>query len=90
MGPLQGLNAYYLNHQKDSIEISLQNTQRLPIEVTKIIFDNKKKLPLNESVILKGKEHGKPVENYLVKFSTKGYPSCRCELLYNPVIRVMC
>tara|TARA_Y100000768_G_scaffold318458_1_gene253883 strand:+ start:6622 stop:9237 length:2616 start_codon:yes stop_codon:yes gene_type:complete len=71
LNPLQGLNAYYLNHQNDSIEISLQNTQRLPVEVTNIIFDNKKKLPLNKSVILKGKEHGKPVENYSVKFLCK-------------------
>ena len=68
LSPLQGVNAYYINHKNDSIEISLQNTQRLPIEVTKIIFDNKNNLTLSEPLILLGKEHGKPVKNYTVKF----------------------
>ncbi len=68
LNPIQGLNAYYLDHQSDSILISLQNTQRLPVEVSKIIFDNEKKLLLSEPVLLKGKEHGKPVKNYSAKF----------------------
>tara|TARA_B100000575_G_scaffold116144_1_gene92401 strand:+ start:12396 stop:15029 length:2634 start_codon:yes stop_codon:yes gene_type:complete len=70
INPIQGINAYFIEYKNDdNILISVQNTQRLPVEIKAIEFNDAKKLFLEKPIIIKGKEHKKPVKNNIINFN---------------------
>lgn len=72
LNPVQGINSYFINFSNNSFKISIQNTQRLPIEIKRIVFNNEETIKLKKPIIIRGKKHDEPVENYLVNFSCDG------------------
>ena len=66
LNPIQGINVYFTDYQNDNILLSIQNTQRLPVEIKGIRFNNGQNVDLNKTIIAMGKEHNKPLENNII------------------------
>lgn len=67
LNPIQGINAYFVDYKEDHILLSIQNAQRLPIELKGIKFIDGKELLLKNSIVINGKKHNKPMESFLLK-----------------------
>lgn len=70
--PIQGINAYFNDYVDNELLISIQNTQRLPVEIKGIKFQNQNEIIFKEKKIISGKEHNKPIKNFILKIPCKG------------------
>ena len=66
LDPVQGINVYFLNYEKDNILLSIQNTQRLPILIDSLKINDNEILTLKKPIIIKGRKNNTSLENYLI------------------------
>ena len=66
LNPVQGINVYFLNYEKDNILLSIQNTQRLPILIDSLKINDNEILTLKKPIIIKGRKNNTSLENYLI------------------------
>lgn len=84
LNPVQGINVYFIDYQNDNILLSIQNTQRLPIEIKSVRFNNGQNINLNKSIVTRGKEHNKPLENIIINVPCKKLENSKiCEKFLN-------
>ena len=69
MNPVQGINAYFVQHDLQKITLTVSNLQRLPAEILGLEFDNGEKVYLDKHVILDGKKLLLPTENINIDFA---------------------
>ena len=70
LNPIQGINAYFVDYdKKGNLLISIQNTQRLPVQIKAIKFKDNQKLFLKRPVVVNGKKNKKPLDNSLITFN---------------------
>ncbi len=70
LNPIQGINAYFVDYdKKGNLLISIQNTQRLPVQIKAIKFKDNQKLLLKRPVVVNGKKNKKPLDNSLITFN---------------------
>ena len=49
------------------MQLSIQNLQRLPVVLKGVKLNNGEEIFLNNEIIVKGKKHNKPLENFQLK-----------------------
>ena len=67
INPIQGINAYFSDLKNDHVQLSIQNLQRLPVVLKGVKLNNGEEIFLNNEIIVKGKKHNKPLENFQLK-----------------------
>ena len=73
MSPVESLNAYYENYADGILKISVQNIQRLPIEIIGIGLGDDKMIVAMEKIIIEGKKPLKASDNYSINFNCKNF-----------------
>ena len=79
LNPVQGLNIYFSSYNKNILELSVSNLQRLPVEITGIEFADGNKIFLKEPFFIKGRKPQSSVKILLLnsivysKKSVKNY-----------------
>ena len=67
LSPIQGVNTYFIKYEKGEIFISVRNIQSLPVKINAIEFGNNNKIELKEGIIIDGKKHNLPSQNFILK-----------------------
>jgi hypothetical protein len=69
LSPVEGLNAYFENYSEGILSVTVQNIQRLPIEIIGIELDNGKKIFTMKDNYIKGKRPLNPSKSHSIKFN---------------------
>ena len=80
LSPVESLNVYFEDYTNGMLKLTIQNIQRLPVEILGINLDNGEKIVATKKTIIEGKKPLKASENYTVHFNCKNF-NCNQDII---------
>ena len=77
LNPVQGLNVYFSNYEKNFLSLNISNLQRLPVEIVGLELEDKSKIFLKKSIIIDGKKPFRPTTSTIIKFDCLFKEECK-------------
>ena len=73
LSPIESLNVYFEEFSDGILKLSVQNIQRLPIEIIGIQLNNGEKIVVKKNNIIEGKKPLNATENHSIVFNCKNF-----------------